>query len=114
MKCQNLFSGKNKNISKFRLMKFLPRTLSVKQQMAASKIIGAMLKKEKHFWRQESTFLVLREKLPRRGTKKKKNILKSQSEKGGKYFPRIRGVRSGYALFATTFEPGHSISYNTV
>ena len=32
MKCQNLFSGKNKkNISKCRLLKILPRVLSVKQ-----------------------------------------------------------------------------------
>ena len=34
MKCQNLFSGKNKkNISKCRLLKILPRVLSVKSLM---------------------------------------------------------------------------------
>ena len=36
MKCQNLFSGKNKkNISKCRLLKILPRVLSVKVNIPA-------------------------------------------------------------------------------
>ena len=36
MKCQILFSGKNKkNISKCRLLKILPRVLSVKQTLLA-------------------------------------------------------------------------------
>ena len=33
MKCQILFSGKNKNISMCRLLKILPRVLSIKEML---------------------------------------------------------------------------------
>ena len=40
MKCQILFSGKNKkNISKCRLLKILPRVLGVKEQCAQYKMV---------------------------------------------------------------------------
>ena len=48
MKCQILFSGKNKkNISKCRLLKILPRVLSVKGQLVSGVLNCLALKKLK-------------------------------------------------------------------
>ena len=52
MKCQILFSGKNKkNISKCLLLKILPRVLSVK-------MIGYTWRFTRHFFRRETTFVI--------------------------------------------------------
>ena len=50
MKCQILFSGKNKkNISKCRLLKILPRVLSIKASKVQN-IQGTLEKNEYLFW----------------------------------------------------------------
>ena len=47
MKCQILFSGKNKkNISKCRLLKILPRVLSVKLMNSGHETSGVCTEKE--------------------------------------------------------------------
>ena len=57
MKCQILFSGKNKkNISKCRLLKILPRVLSVNRETALKRPVELKKKKKKkkkntkNFW----------------------------------------------------------------
>ena len=50
MKCQILFSGKNKkNISKCRLLKILPRVLSVNRETALKRPVELKKKKKKKY-----------------------------------------------------------------